>query len=149
LPEIRIKEIDEHEIDTILAEDIDFEGQLTFKKPLMIKGKFKGEIKSPSYLYVGEKAYVEAAIESGLVSSRGRIKGDIVGRSRVELFSTACVEGDITTPDFVMESGCRFNGRCNMGGAPQKDGAPHVTHQEQPQKPAAPQGEGASPGAAQ
>jgi cytoskeletal protein CcmA (bactofilin family) len=124
MAEIRIKEIDEHEIDTILAEDIDFEGHLTFKKPLMIKGKFKGEIKSPSFLYVGDKAYVEAKVESGLVSSRGRIKGDIVGHTRVELFSTAHVEGDITTPDLVAESGCKFNGYCNMGGITPKEAAP-------------------------
>ena len=121
MAEVRIKDIDEHEIDTILAEDIDFEGHLTFKKPLMIKGKFKGEIKSTSSLYIGEKAYVEAATEAGIVSSKGRHKGNIVGHARVELFSTAQVEGDINTPDFVVESGCKFNGNCNMGGAAKKD----------------------------
>ena len=130
MAEVHIKDMDEHEIDTILAEDIDFEGHLTFKKPLMIKGKFKGEIKSTSSLYIGEKAYVEAKTEADIVSSRGRHKGDIVGHSRVELFSTAQVEGDITTPDFVVESGCKFNGYCNMGGvrkdAPQpQPAAPH------------------------
>ena len=116
MAEVRIKDMDEHEIDTILAEDIDFEGHLTFKKPLMIKGKFKGEIKSTSSLYIGEKAYVEATTEAAVVSSKGMHKGDIVGHSRVELFATSQVEGDITTPDFVMESGCRFNGYCAMGG---------------------------------
>jgi cytoskeletal protein CcmA (bactofilin family) len=123
MAEVRIKDIDEHEIDTILAEDIDFEGYLTFKKPLMIKGKFKGEIKSTSALYVGEKAYVEATTEADVVSSKGRHRGDILGHSRVELFSTARVDGDITTPDFVVESGCKFNGHCNMSGeAAQKEG---------------------------
>ncbi len=120
MAEVRIKDIDEHEIDTILAEDIDFEGRLTFKKPLMIKGKFKGEIKSTSALYIGEKAYVEATTEADVVSSKGRHNGNILGRSRVELYSSARVDGDITTPDFVMESGCKFNGYCNMGGEPAK-----------------------------
>ncbi len=125
MAEVRIKDIDEHEIDTILAEDIDFEGHLTFTKPLMIKGKFKGEIKSTSALYIGEKAYVEAKTEAGVVSSKGTHKGDIVGHARVELFSTAHVDGDITTPDFVVESGCKFNGYCNMSGsAPAKEPAP-------------------------
>jgi cytoskeletal protein CcmA (bactofilin family) len=130
MPEIRIKDIDEHEIDTILAEDIDFEGHLTFKKPLMVKGKFKGEIKSSSSLYVGEKAFVEAKIEASLVSSKGRIRGDIQGHSRVELFSTSQLEGDVTTPDFVVESGCKFNGLCNMSGAgPHKETpASHPAH---------------------
>jgi cytoskeletal protein CcmA (bactofilin family) len=121
MAEVRIKDIDEHEIDTILAEDIDFEGHLTFKKPLMIKGKFKGEIKSTSSLYIGEKAYVEAATEASIVSSKGRHKGNIIGHARVELFSTAQVDGDITTPDFVVESGCKFNGNCNMGGGAKKE----------------------------
>jgi cytoskeletal protein CcmA (bactofilin family) len=149
MAEVRIKDIDEHEIDTILAEDIDFEGYLTFKKPLMIKGKFKGEIKSTSALYIGEKAYVEATTEAAVVSSKGRHKGDIVGHSRIELYSTAQVDGDITTPDFVMESGCRFNGYCNMGGGgpdqaapsspastPASTSAPHVAAPPQPSAPA-------------
>ncbi len=135
MAEVRIKDIDEHEIDTILAEDIDFEGHLTFKKPLMIKGKFKGEIKSTSSLYIGEKAFVEATTEAAVVSSKGAHKGNIVGHSRVELFSTAQVEGDITTPDFVVESGCKFNGYCNMGGVPQKDGARHAHPPQASQQP--------------
>jgi cytoskeletal protein CcmA (bactofilin family) len=128
MPEIRIKEIDEHEIDTILAEDIDFEGYLTFKKPLMIKGKFKGEIKSTSSLYIGERAFVEATTEAAVVSSKGTHKGGIIGHSRVELFSTAQVEGDISTPDFVVESGCKFNGYCNMG-VPRKQATQPVATQ--------------------
>jgi cytoskeletal protein CcmA (bactofilin family) len=130
MAEVRIKDIDEHEIDTILADDIDFEGQLTFKKPLMIKGKFKGEIRSESALYVGEQAVVEAKVESSLVSSKGRIKGDITGHSRVELYSSAQVEGDISTPDFVVESGCTFNGHCNMTGQ-KKPGQQHPQGQPQ------------------
>lgn len=142
MAEVRIKDIDEHEVDTILADDIDFEGQLTFKKPLMIKGKFKGEIRSESALYVGEKAVVEAKVESSLVSSKGRIKGDITGHSRVELFSSAQVDGDIATPDFVVESGCKFNGHCNMTGQKrtgqahqQGQSAGHPAQHQQGQKP--------------
>jgi cytoskeletal protein CcmA (bactofilin family) len=139
MAEVRIKDIDEHEIDTILAEDIDFEGTLTFKKPLMIKGKFKGEIKSTSTLHIGEKAFVEATTEAAIVSSKGTHKGDIVGHSRVELFSTAQVEGDITTPDFVVESGCKFNGMCNMGGVTKAQPAPAAQSAPKPAPQAAPQ----------
>lgn len=149
MAEVRIKDMDEHEIDTILAEDIDFEGHLSFKKPLMIKGKFKGEIKSTSALYVGEKAYVEAKVEANLVSSKGKIKGDMIGHSRVELFSTAHVDGDINAPDFVAESGCKFNGYCNMGGGGPKKDASHQQQQPAAQQPSSqhPQGQpGGQPG---
>ena len=114
MSELRIQKIDETEIDTVLAEDIDFTGELSFNKPLMIKGKFNGTIHASGDLYVGDDALVEARIEANVVSLKGRIKGNIFAKSRVELFSTATVDGDITAPDIVMESGCRFNGMCKM-----------------------------------
>ena len=114
MSEFRIKPVDESELDTILAEDIDFTGQLSFTKPLMIKGKFKGEIDASGDLYVGDDANVEARVQADLVSLKGRLTGNISARKRVELFSTASVEGDITAPDIIMESGCRFNGLCRM-----------------------------------
>lgn len=112
--EVRIDRREENEIDTILAEDIDFSGVLTFQKPLMIKGVFQGEIKASSDLYIGEKAVIKAKIEANCVSSRGRIEGDVLAHSRVEFFSTASMIGDLTTPDLVMESGCQYNGHCTM-----------------------------------
>jgi len=114
MAEVRIKKIDENEIDTILAEDIDFQGVLSFTSPLMIKGRFKGEIKAESDLYIGRDAVVEAKVEAKTVSARGTIHGDIVAHSRVELYSTAVVYGDILTPDLEIERGCRLNGHCRM-----------------------------------
>ena len=113
--EVRIDHIDENEIDTILAEDIDFSGVLTFQKPLMIKGRFEGEIKASSDLYIGEKAIIQARIEADKISAKGRIEGDVVAHKRVELFSTARVDGNLSTPDLVVESGCEYNGQCRMG----------------------------------
>ncbi len=114
MSELRISKVEETEIDTVLAEDIDFTGELSFNKPLMIKGKFSGTIHASGDLYVGDDALVEARIEANVVSLKGRIKGNIFAKSRVELFSTAAVDGDISAPDIVMESGCRFNGMCKM-----------------------------------
>ena len=121
MSEITIQSIDESEIDTILAEDIDFDGVLNFSDPLMVKGKFVGEIKASGDLYIGKDAVVEAQIEANLVSLRGRVKGNISAHTRVELFATASVDGDITAPNIIMESGCRFNGLCNMN-KPGNDG---------------------------
>jgi cytoskeletal protein CcmA (bactofilin family) len=114
MSELSIQSVEESDIDTILAEDIDFTGKLTFTEPLMIKGKFNGEIGSSSDLYIGEKAVVHAEIDSNIVSLKGRIKGNINAKDKVELFSTAVVEGDITTVKMVMESGCIVNGLCTM-----------------------------------
>jgi len=112
--EVRIEHVEENDIDTVLAEDIDFSGVLSFQRPLMVKGTFQGQIKASSDLIIGEKAVVKAKIEADTVSSKGRIEGDVIAHSRVEFFSTASMVGDLVTPDLVMESGCQYNGRCTM-----------------------------------
>jgi len=109
-----LKKRDESEIETVLAEDIDFTGSLSFKDALMIKGRFKGEIKAEGDLYIGEKAEVEAKIEARMVTSHGRIKGNIEAKARIELFATAEMAGDITCPDLIIESGAIYNGKCTM-----------------------------------
>ncbi len=114
MSDVQIREIDEADIDTILAEDIDFTGNLSFEKSLMIKGKFKGDIHAEGVLYIDRNAYVEARVEADIVSLKGTVRGDVFAYTRVELFSSAMVDGDITAPDVIMESGCRFNGICRM-----------------------------------
>lgn len=114
MSDIQIQSIDEAEIDTILSEDIDFTGNLGFSGSLMIKGRLRGDIKAEGDLYVDEKAVVDARVEARTVSVKGRVNGDIYAYDRVELFSCCRVDGDITAPNIIMESGCAFNGICTM-----------------------------------
>jgi cytoskeletal protein CcmA (bactofilin family) len=114
MAEIDLRRVDEREIDTILADDIQFTGVLTFHEPLMIKGYFRGEIQSTSDLYIGEKALVEAKIHANRVSNHGHIKGNVTARSKIELFSASRIDGDMTAPIIEMESGAKFNGICSM-----------------------------------
>jgi cytoskeletal protein CcmA (bactofilin family) len=114
MSEVQIREVDENDIVTILADDISFEGKLSFDDSLMIKGRFQGDIRALGDLYVDSDAVVEARVEANIVSLKGTIKGDVFAHTRVELFATAMVDGDITAPDVIMESGCKFNGICKM-----------------------------------
>lgn len=119
--ENRITIIDESDIETVLSRDVEFEGALSFDRGLSIKGKFTGNIRSSGSLFVEETADVKADIFAGFVSIKGRVEGNIRALTRVEIFSRAHVEGDITAPDILMESGCRFDGKCTMK-KPQEDG---------------------------
>lgn len=119
MPDMRLKSIDESDIDTVLAEDIEFEGELSFEKPLLIKGRFKGSINASSDLYVSREAEVKATITASVVSVKGRVKGDITATERLELFDSSALRGNIKTPNLIMESGCMFNGTCAM---PEDDG---------------------------
>ena len=120
-----ITDIVEAEIDTVLADDIDFTGVLKFSKSLMIKGKFEGEIEAEGHLVLSEGAFVKATIKVNKLTCFGKIEGNIFAKERVELSKTSSVTGDIQTPDFIIESGCSFNGNCSMGkNAPSKPAQP-------------------------
>jgi cytoskeletal protein CcmA (bactofilin family) len=118
MTEVQISAIDEEQLDTVIAADVEFLGTMTFKKPLMIKGRVSGSIRSESELYIDEGASVEADIEAVVVSVKGSVKGDISARERVDLFATSVVEGDVTAPKVTMETGCRLNGACRMTSVP-------------------------------
>lgn len=119
MSDVYIRDIDENDIVTILADDIEFTGTLSFPDSLMIKGKMEGEISATGDLYIDKDAYIKARVEANIVSVKGHVKGDVFAHTKVELFSTAMVEGDITAPDVIMESGCRFNGICRMEAPPE------------------------------
>lgn len=105
---------DEKNIRTVLAEDIDFSGALKFSTSLKIKGAFEGEIDSTGHLYVGKGAVVKANIRARTITLYGRIEGNVETAEKIELFSGAELAGDIKTPDFIIQSGCAFNGKCIM-----------------------------------
>ncbi len=109
------KEFDEEKnIKTILAEDIEFTGNLKFSTTLKIKGKFDGEIDSTGHLYIGKEAQVKANIKVKKITVYGKIKGNVEATECLELFTGAELIGDIKTPDFIIQSGCVFNGNCIM-----------------------------------
>ncbi len=133
MTDMRIRSIDESTLQTVLAEDIDFDGELHFSEPLLIKGHVKGTVLSDTDLYINADAVVAARIEAGKVSVKGEVQGDIYAKGRLELFASARVTGNVRTPDLIVQSGCMLNGSCLMpgtdgaadaGGGAAEDGGP-------------------------
>jgi cytoskeletal protein CcmA (bactofilin family) len=109
------KAIEEKDVDTVLAEDIDFSGTMKFKKSLMIKGKFDGKIDAEGHLILGNNSVVKAEIKAGVVTNYGKIVGNVEVIKKLELLKGAELNGDVKAPDLIIESGCIFNGNCSMG----------------------------------
>lgn len=114
MSDLRIRNIDESTLQTVLAEDIDFDGELSFSEPLLIKGSVKGTITSETDLYINDGAVVDATVQARKVSVKGEVQGDIRALERLELFSTARITGNVQAPDLIVQSGCRLNGSCRM-----------------------------------
>jgi len=106
--------LDDDDFDTVLSQDIDFSGTVSFEEPLLIRGNVSGDIDAKGLLVVDEEAVVNAGIRTSRVVIKGFVKGDVTASEKVELASTGRLEGDIVTPEISMETGCVFNGRCSM-----------------------------------
>lgn len=106
--------LDYNFVDTTFDKHTSFEGELTFEHSLKINGRFKGTIKSPGFLYIGETAHVEANIEAGVLVLEGEVKGNIVARERAELMPTARLYGDLETAKLQICDGVIFEGECRM-----------------------------------
>ncbi|TVR07004.1 MAG: polymer-forming cytoskeletal family protein [Spirochaetaceae bacterium] len=120
MADLRIRTIDEAEIDTLLSEDVEFEGELTFQDAVLVKGVVRGKIESSSDLFVSEQAHVDAEATAEMISVKGRLTGSIHARRKLELFSTGRIEGHVQTPDLIVQSGAVLNGSCRMDGAPKE-----------------------------
>jgi cytoskeletal protein CcmA (bactofilin family) len=105
---------DENKIGTVIADDIDFKGTLTFKKSLKIKGKFEGKIQSEGHVIIGQEASVNANINASTVSVFGKTSGKLKAVKCVELYNKSNTSGDIIAPEVEIEKGATFNGTCFM-----------------------------------
>jgi cytoskeletal protein CcmA (bactofilin family) len=118
MADLRVRTIDEAELDTVLAHDIEFEGTIEFSQPLLVKGSVSGAIRTESDLYVSDTAQIAADITAARVSVKGTVRGDIDATERIELFSGAAIIGNITSPDLIIQSGSHFTGKCAMPDGP-------------------------------
>jgi len=114
----KISNAGEEVVTTILADDLEIQGTIKFKSSLMIKGVLDGEIISEGLLIVGSTAKVKATIATKNLISHGEIQGDVTASDQVILKSTAVHNGNVTTPNVVIESGSVFNGSCIMKREP-------------------------------
>ena len=91
-------------------------GDVVSTEDLMIDGQVQGTIELGDHsLTIGMGAAVVADLVAKDVTISGSVKGNVIGASKVELKSSARVEGDISAPKFVMEEGAVLAGRVDTG----------------------------------
>jgi cytoskeletal protein CcmA (bactofilin family) len=106
--------LEDEDFDTIFAKEIEFDGELVFERSFLVRGKLSGTVKTQGILLVDEGALVNADIRADKVIIRGMVDGNVDAACRVEITSTGKLNGNISTPELLLESGCLFNGSCTM-----------------------------------
>ena len=114
--DVRIKNIEESDADTLLSEDMSFQGTMSLSRPAMIKGQMTGKIESDSNVFIEKEADVKADIKADELSVKGNLAGSVQA-SVIELGSSAVFSGEIKAQSLAMESGCIFSGSSQIGSA--------------------------------
>ncbi len=99
---------------TVIAPSIHIEGTLTCTGEVLVNGKVTGRIEGSGLIRVAPRGEVAATIHGRTVAIAGRVRGDITADERIELETTANVEGDITAPRILIKDGATFRGQVNM-----------------------------------
>ena len=105
-----------HTFDSILGEGMVIDGRLLVSGSALIHGVVTGNIEASQsaalvVIGVGDSDNVQGNISADQVMIGGRVMGDVMGRSRVELMSNAVVEGNLTYGSLVIDEGARVFGR--------------------------------------
>ena len=100
------------------------EGNLVFNSPvnLKISGKFEGELETKGTLIIGEQAEVKTkAIKGEDIKILGKVKGDIISSSRLELSPPGLVIGNIQAPILIIKEGAGLKGHCEVSVVEEKE----------------------------
>jgi cytoskeletal protein CcmA (bactofilin family) len=101
---------------THIGKSVVFDGELTSDEDLRFDGTLKGHLHlRQASLTIGESATVEADIRAKQVLVHGTVQGSISAGERIELTTTATVNGSLTAERVVIADGARFNGGVDMG----------------------------------
>ena len=101
-------------VDTVIGPETSLRGSYNAKNSIRVDGEIYGNVTSEDGIIVGEKGMVRGNIVAKMVVIGGKVKGNVTAYQRLELQPTAQVEGDITTPVFILEEGAMFEGNCQM-----------------------------------
>lgn len=99
-----------------ISRGVEVSGEVLFADALQVDGKVTGKLISESgSLMIEQTSDIQADVDVGVCVIRGALHGNVNARSRVEIYKTARVQGDITTPVLLVEEGAMLSGAITMG----------------------------------
>jgi len=100
----------------ILDVDASMQGTLVFKDPVTLKinGTFEGKLDTKGSLIISKNASVRADINGDEITVEGKLTGNILAGTSLDVLSGAHIVGDINTPALRVEKGAIIQGKCQM-----------------------------------
>jgi cytoskeletal protein CcmA (bactofilin family) len=98
-----------------LTSTLVIKGEISGRDDLFIDGEVQGKIRlDDGKLTVGPNGRVSADVEAKEIVIRGKVKGNLNGRERVQISQSGCATGDIVTQRILIEDGAELHGRVEI-----------------------------------
>ena len=105
---------DEDSVKTTIAEDIEIVGSIKSSSSIRFDGKLSGDLTCGGNAVIGSSATVKGNLSVESVSIMGQVNGNVTASDRIELKSTARLNGDIRAKRLTVEDGVTFVGKSEV-----------------------------------
>jgi len=110
----------------LLGKGIVVNGDIDFVEELQVAGRVVGKLGSETgTLIIEETGRVEAQVDVSVCVIRGILQGNVNAKSRIEIYKTGRVSGDLASPVLLVEEGAIINGTIGMA----KDGSGRLSEE--------------------
>ena len=110
---------------TVIADDVEITGTIKCASAIELGGKLNGDMNCSNSVTIGASATVKGNLTVDTVIVMGQVEGNITAKDKIDLKSTARVNGDIRARRLAVEDGVTFIGRSEVnpsGTRPAGDG---------------------------
>ena len=99
---------------TYLGKNLNISGSITGRDNVQIFGRHTGGIQLEGNLDIRESAATKGNLSARTITVGGTAEGDLVAGSKLQIYRTGKVKGNITTPVLSLKEGAVLNGEVNM-----------------------------------
>ncbi len=89
-------------------------GELEADGIVRIEGTVEGSVRSVGQVLISESGVVNGDVHTREAVVGGKVHGGIYAQQRVEVQSDSLIDGDIVTPQIVVQEGGKVNGHIRM-----------------------------------
>ena len=102
-------------------------GEISGNEILHIDGSVEGRVQlDDQKVTIGTTANVTADIIAGEVVVYGKVKGNVRAKGRIEIRKEGSVDGDLTTPQVLIEDGAHFRGSIEIEKSAEREPGKNV-----------------------
>ncbi len=99
---------------SLIAPGMNIVGDCETEGTIRVEGRVEGTLKAGKSIVVGRSGEVVGDIITQDCVVSGRVSGNIVAESRLELQATCEIQGEIRSRRVQLDEGARFNGQLHM-----------------------------------